>query len=220
MTLISNVIADNFIVLAADQRRAFNIGSESGDLADDVNKLFVGNNYCMGIQGDVSNTENIYLNKLKAFISDNKTLNPLDLNEKLQNYFNLPFFDTKVTELNLSISGFIDNSLFSFYYDIKNDIIKNCLIDDEYGVRFNNTSEREELFDRSFIHIHNYLSDLQEEESDEIIYFQLRHLPIEKIINALKFMYAKFSDDESVALVGGQMNYCIITPSSLELHIN
>jgi len=68
MTLISNVIADNFIVLAADQRRAFNIGSESGDLADDVNKLFVGNNYCMGIQGDVSNTENIYLNKLKAFM--------------------------------------------------------------------------------------------------------------------------------------------------------
>lgn len=50
MTLITNFIGKDFIILASDRRQ---ISFDNSYHDDDTQKLFASNNYCVGVQGDL-----------------------------------------------------------------------------------------------------------------------------------------------------------------------
>mgnify|MGYP003427620929 FL=1 len=63
MTLISNIIHNDFIIIASDKRRTVIVNQNEQYSVDDEKKLLLGINYAIGVQGSLSTKNEKYLIK-------------------------------------------------------------------------------------------------------------------------------------------------------------
>lgn len=127
MTLITNYIGKDYIIIAGDKRvtRVDEV-KKMNILEDRAVKIFTGGKYCIGIQGDVKTEKSNYHNRLALFIKKSHDLIPPELINMLLNEFSDVHEDKEVYELNLIISGTNGNELFSYFIDAKNQAVLNC----------------------------------------------------------------------------------------------
>lgn len=217
MTLITNFINDDFILLAGDKRLTKK--DAQGDIEyfeDNAQKLFLGDNYCIGLQGKVKGFNYDHVESLATFVDEFPTLEPTDieigfLKEKL----NIPHR----TDLTLTISGVWESKLFSFFVDFNPSTITDCLIEDSYRLRFNRENSKEIpsylLYSQALVYIDHYFRDKREDRNTD-----LASLSREKLVGVFQYVYKRFEESLRYKYIGvGQlMDYCVIEKSgNLEL---
>lgn len=216
MTLISNIIHNDFIILASDKRRTVIVSQNEQYSADDERKLLRGKNYAIGIQGSLSTKNEKYLINLRKFVEDNVIENPLEIIPLILKLFPKINEDDNCSDLNLTFSGFYDNSLFSYYLKLKTNEVINCIKTDSLGVRFNNENDKhiDTLLRRSLLFFKRYLHE--KNLYNKIALPNIAEFDRDIIIDGLKFMYDKYhNNDQEFYTIGGEMEYCVF--SSMEI---
>lgn len=216
MTLISNIIHNDFIIIASDKRRTVIVNQNEQYSVDDEKKLLLGINYAIGVQGSLSTKNEKYLIKLREFVSSNEVNNPLEIIPLIFKLFPDITKDENCSDLNLTFSGFFENSLFSYYLKLKTNEIINCLKTDTFSIRFNNENNKDDdmLVRRSLIYIRVYLQE--NNLYDSIALPNITEFERATIIEALNFMYSKFhNNDLDFYTIGGEMEYCIFSNNAI-----
>lgn len=140
MTLITNVIRDQFILMAGDRR----IIDGNGVRFPDAKKLFVGSNYCIGIEGTMESKNFIASDKVKQYIIDFNSVSPEQINlPDLHNRFVPKNNDPSYLGLRLTISGSYEDRLFSFYYCACCNQFTNLIVSDKENIRFNQFNHKD-----------------------------------------------------------------------------
>ena len=219
MTLISNIIHNDFIIIASDKRRTIidRVRKELTSI-DDAKKLLLGKNYAIGVQGSLQ-TKNInYLKNLKELVIDNNEVNPKEFIVALTTLFPVIKEDELCTELNITFSGFYNDTLFSYYLDLKNNALVNCIDNDTFGLRSNNENNKDVddgiLLRTSFIHIKAYLNNMGLYEGFKSP--NLQEYDFKTLIQGLDFMYQRFHENDlRYNTIGGQMEYCVFSNNAI-----
>lgn len=216
MTLISNIIHNDFIIIASDKRRTVIVSQNKQYSVDDENKLLIGYNYAIGVQGSLSTINEKYLIGLRNFVEVNKVINPEEIIPIILYLFPNIGNDENCLELNLTISGFYNNNLFSYYLKLKTSEVINCIETDIYSIRFNNENNKNDdmLVRRSLLFIKQYLQSINMYNNltlPNIIEFKQS-----TIIEALDYMYGKYhANDNEFYTIGGKMEYCIFSNDAI-----
>lgn len=216
MTLISNIIHNDFIIIASDKRRTVIKSQKEQYSVDDENKLLQGNNYAIGVQGSLSTKNEKYLIGLRNFVKVNIIFIPEEIIPIILNLFPNISNDENCSELNLTISGFYDDNLFSYYLKLKTSEVINCFETDTFSIRFNNENNKYDdmLVRRSLIFIKHYLNE--KNLYDKIALPNITEFDRSVIIDALKFMYGKYHmNDVEFYTIGGEMEYCIFSNNNI-----
>jgi hypothetical protein len=216
MTLISNIIHNDFIIIASDKRRTVIKSKNEQYSVDDENKLLLGSNYAIGVQGSLSTKNEKYLIGLRNFVEVNKIISPEEVIPIIINLFPNISNDENCSELNLTFSGFYDGNLFSYYLKLKTNEVINCVETDNFSIRFNNENNiyNDILVRRSLLFIKRYL--YEKNLYNKIALPNITEFDREIVINALKFMYHKFHlNDEEFYTIGGEMEYCIFSNDAI-----
>ncbi|RZK19328.1 MAG: hypothetical protein EOO43_11820 [Flavobacterium sp.] len=218
MTLISNILHNDYIIIASDKRRTITSAENKLESVDDENKLLLGENYALGIQGTLKTKKEKYLEKLRAFVKENKIANPPEFIQKILKLFPDIEKDELVTELNFTVSGFYKDALFSYYINVVNSTVIDNIENDKYAIRANNENDR--LHDNSvllrtlLIHIKRYLNDKGLYEGFKTP--SLLHFDNKVLLNSLDFAYSKFHDNDlRYFTIGGQMEYCVFSNKAI-----
>jgi hypothetical protein len=210
MTLITNLILEDKIIIAADQLvRQWN--PRTGQMGDSsfVNKLIIADNYVIGPQGSlVTGTD--YRNMLIHFAFNNPFLAPQALIDGIQELLVEVQNDERVVEFNLTVSGFYDNEVFSHYLNIKEGTSKN-LITDNSKIILNGGATDSEITNQALISINNFLrvkGNHEIERLNDILNFDLQFL-----LHTLENLYSRFNanTDARFQMIGGLIDYCEIT---------
>jgi hypothetical protein len=219
MTLISNIIHNDFIIIASDKRRTI-IDRVKKELTsiDDAKKLLSGKNYSIGVQGSLQTKNNNYLKNLNELVVDNNEVNPTEFIVALTTLFPNINEDELCTELNITFSGFYNDTLFSYYLDLKNNIVIDCVEKDKFRLRSNNENDKDAddgiLLRTSFIHIKAYLNNIG--LYDGFKNPNLQEYDFKTLIQALEFMYQKFHENDlRYNTIGGQMEYCVFSNNAI-----
>ncbi len=238
MTLITNYFDKEKIIIASDSRRM-------RQKNDKGIKLYCFENFVIGINGIINNEYLInntpyatrYLSIIVDFMGHIKIQEPSILIEKIRKELYLAVGERRNVheksiaslrkqeynklkfDLNITISGFYENQLFSFYYQFENDLLTNCLEVDKSNIRFNEQNKIEKpCFSKSDDFIKEWF--LQQ----NLTYYtisSLKELNEVQIIEALKFMYDRYDKSRVCQNIGGPMSYCIIRKTgTIEPHIN
>lgn len=216
MTLISNIIHNDFIIIASDKRRTVTVSPAEEYSVDDENKLLLGEKYAIGVQGSLSTKNEKYLIRLREFVATNKASNPLEIIPLILMLFPNINQDDNCSVLNLTFSGFFENSLFSYYLKLKTNEVVNCLEADIYNVRFNNENDKYDdmLVRRSLLFIKIYLQE--NNLYNKIALPNIIEFDRTTIFKALNFMYGKFHiNDVDFYTIGGEMEYCIFSNNAI-----
>ncbi|MBK9557184.1 MAG: hypothetical protein IPO47_15415 [Bacteroidetes bacterium] len=219
MTLIINIILPDKIIIAADQlKRDGNPDTQRLGESSFVNKLIVAENYVIGPQGSVRTANGNYLQMLHDFTRDNPNLPPDQLIERILELFSDVPNDQRAIEFNLTISGFYEGSLFSHLLNIKTGNSKNLKAETENLV-FNGSITGTEITHQALISMNRFLRARRENEIEnleEMVEFEERFL-----IHSLKNLYMQFrvNTDARFEMIGGGMDYCVITKNSITANI-
>ena len=216
MTLISNIIHNDFIIIASDKRRTVIKSQNNQYSIDDEKKLLLGTNYAIGVQGSLSTITEKYLIGLRNFVAVNEISNPLQIIELILNLFPNIGQDENCSDLNLTISGYFENSLFSYYLKLKTNEVINCIETDVFNLRFNNENNRNDdmLVRRSLLFMKQYLSSIN--MHNEIRLPNIAVFDQAIIIEALNFMYGKYHlNDSEFYTIGGDMEYCVFSNNAV-----
>ena len=219
MTLIINIILPDKIIIAADQlKRDGNPDTQRLGESSFVNKLIVAENYVIGPQGSVRTANGNYLQMLHDFTRDNPNLPPDQLIERILELFSDVPNDQRAIEFNLTISGFYEGSLFSHLLNIKTGNSKNLKAETENLV-FNGSITGTEITHQALISMNRFLRAREKNEIEnleEMVEFEERFL-----IHSLKNLYMQFrvNTDARFEMIGGGMDYCVITKNSITANI-
>ena len=216
MTLISNIIHNDFIIIASDKRRTVIKSQNNQYSIDDEKKLLLGTNYAIGVQGSLSTITEKYLIGLRNFVAVNEISIPLQIIELILNLFPNIGQDENCSDLNLTISGYFENSLFSYYLKLKTNEVINCIETDVFNLRFNNENNRNDdmLVRRSLLFMKQYLSSIN--MHNEIRLPNIAVFDQAIIIEALNFMYGKYHlNDMEFYTIGGDMEYCVFSNNAV-----
>jgi hypothetical protein len=218
LTLISNIIHNDFIIIASDKRRTIKLQENQYKSIDDENKLLKGNNYAIGVQGFLKTKNENYLDKIREFVSNNNDASPQEFIKNILVLFPTIKEDEYCIDLNITFSGFYNNVLFSYYFDVKNNSVVNCIESDTFRLRANNENDKDAangiLLRTLFNHIRAFLTD-------KGFYEGIKHpnlLDFDKttLIDSLEFAYQKFhNNDERYFTIGGKMEYCVFSNSTI-----
>lgn len=209
MTLITNIITEEYIIMAADKQKTLMervTGRPTG--VEYVNKFLSGENYVVGIQGTAATSSYDYFRILEQFVIDNPNVKPDGLPQLLLQTLSSVMDDAEVKELNLTISGNHQGALFSFYLKVPAQEIHNCITEPDYSILFNSSKSGEMISDQAFTYIRNYLRGVYKERikvPDEI-----REFAQDKLLELLTHTYVQFNESERYPLIGGEMDYCIV----------
>lgn len=218
MTLISNIVHNDFIIIASDKRRTITLPENKLKSVDDENKLLLGENYALGVQGTLKTKNQKYLEKLRAFVKEHPIANPLEFIKEILGLFPNINEDEFVTDLNLTFSGFYEDALFSYYINAINfDVINNSESDKD-GIRANNENDRlmeESILLRTLlIHIKSYLRAngiYHGIKTPNILEFDRNVL-----LQSLDYAYSKFHDNDlRYFTIGGKMEYCVFSKQTI-----
>jgi hypothetical protein len=195
MTLISRYISEDYIIVAADKRvTSFDKVERNAISVDNAQKVFLGENYCIAIQGAARTTKSNYALRIKEFVNKNMKVSPPQLIEKILSEFEDASTDLDVDELNLIISGSDKGRFFSFFVDVKNSDAKECT-EDEMGLRFNASSSSDDmLFRQAKIFIHQFFQAkklLSGYKLDDLSQFDFSN-----IVDAFKSIYTRFGQND------------------------
>jgi hypothetical protein len=224
MTLISNIINQDYIIIASDKRRTVIENNNSFTAYDDANKLLLGNNYAIGVQGSLQTKNNKYLEKITNLVHQNNVINPIDFIGKIFDIFPKIEEDELCLNLNLTLSGFYEKHLFSYYLDIKNKTIVNCLEEDKISIRANNendnTLEEAVLIRHLLIFIKRNLNERGKYERFTELNFS--NYSFSDLITSLIFAYNRFNEnDERFKEIGGNMEYAVFSKDTIiETNLN
>ena len=219
MTLITNIILPDKIIIAADQLKSGgNPDTKRLGVFSFVNKLIVAENYVIGPQGSLKTTNGNYWQMLQDFARDNSNLSPDQLIERVLELLSDVPNDQRAGELNLAISGFYDGSLFSYLLNIKTGAIKNLKAENENLV-FNGSITGTEITHQALISMNRFLRAREKNEIEsleEMVEFEERFL-----IHSLKNLYMRFrvNTDARFEMIGGGMDYCVIAKDSITTNI-
>ncbi|MBL0280357.1 MAG: hypothetical protein IPQ11_08435 [Bacteroidetes bacterium] len=147
---------------------------------------------------------------LHDFTRDNPNLPPDQLIERILELFSDVPNDQRAIEFNLTISGFYEGSLFSHLLNIKTGNSKNLKAETENLV-FNGSITGTEITHQALISMNRFLRAREKNEIEnleEMVEFEERFL-----IHSLKNLYMQFrvNTDARFEMIGGGMDYCVIT---------
>lgn len=116
MTLISNFITKDFIIIAVD-RRLYDFNSKNQPILDkfrgDTKKLFPGMNYCIGMQGTFISNEGVYAGRFEQAVFDTSYLSMTQLLDIVSLIVHqVAVVNENVDEINLTAASFDEGSCF------------------------------------------------------------------------------------------------------------
>lgn len=218
MTLISNIVHHDFIIIASDKRRTITLAENKLESVDDENKLLLGENYALGIQGTLKTKKEKYLEKIRGFVNENKIANPPEFIQNILILFPDIKNDEFVTELNFTFSGYYNEVLFSYYINAVNFKVIDNIENDKYAIRANNENDRLHdniiLLRTLLIHIRSYLNNKGFYEGFK--HPNLLDFDHKVLIQSLDFAYNKFHENDLIYFtIGGKMEYCVFSKQAI-----
>lgn len=218
MTLITNIILEDRIIIAADQlvRQRNPITGQMGG-STFVNKLIIADNYVIGLQGSLV-TSIDYRQRLMDFAINNPNLPPQTLIDGINELLADVQRDGRVVEFNLTVSGFHENEMFSHYLNIKEGRAKNLIVEDN-RIILNGEVADTEITNQALISINNFLrvkGKHEIEKLSDILNFDLQFL-----LHTLQNLYSRFNanTDARFQMIGGLIDYCEITRKGIIKHV-
>lgn len=211
MTLITNYFDSEKIIIASDKRSTdINYAEKDMVAQDNAIKLLYSSNYVVGVNGIVKSKKYNFLEIINQLVIQNENIHPKEFIEKFKKEI-VPLVE-EGKELNITVSGVYESKLISLYYQVQEDILRDCIKEDLKNIRFNGDNNNiEKYFRLGTSYIREKLIELG--LIDKIGYSKpnLLKFKTDIIIDALKWMYHKFHEnDQQYANIGGKMDYYII----------
>ena len=209
MTLITRIIKGDKSWMFGDKRST--LKTHKGNrvefiYSDKASKLLVGENYCIGLQGDAKTQNHNYKSQLESFVSQNNRINSAVEFDPLNEIIRLNKSDELGDGLNLTILCEIQQTSKSLYISSSKPIKKIVHFDKvKSEIRFNNeTTQNSQLFTQAMIYLKCYYRD-----NGLFSGFKLTNIwdfDEATYEPAFKYMYKRFSESNNTSnlFIGGE----------------